>query len=252
MIRRLLLLVALLVVPLSASAGTVTVFAAASLRGSLDEVARAFEAQQKATKIVISYAGSSALARQIEAGAPADVFISADEDWMDYLAAKNLIQPDSRRDLLGNSLVLIAPTASAKPVEIKKDFPLAKLLGKDRLAMATVATVPAGKYGKAALQSLGVWSAVEGQVAEAENVRAALAFVARGETPYGIVYGTDALAEPGVRVVGTFPASSHPAILYPVALLRDAGSLGEATAFLGFLKGTAARSIFASHGFTLP
>lgn len=250
MFRPVLLVIAMMLAPLGAQAGTVTIFAAASLRGALDDVARAYEARDDATRLVISYAGSSALARQIDAGAPADIFISADDDWMDYVAAKKLIRPATRQPLLGNSLVLIAPAAAkTAPFPIVAGFPLR--LQDGRLAMASTTAVPAGKYGKAALQTLGVWGTVADRVAEAENVRAALAFVARGEAPFGIVYGTDARAEPLVTVAGIFPAGSHPPIVYPVALLGTSKE-PKALAVLAFLKGSVARDVFERHGFTIP
>jgi molybdate transport system substrate-binding protein len=227
----------------------ITVFAAASLKNALDDAAKLYE-QKTGDKVAISYAASSALAKQIEAGAPADIFFSADLDWMDYLAKANLIDTASRRTLLGNTLVLIAPKDSAVFVTIAKDFPLLTALGVDgKLAMANVDSVPAGKYGKAALSSLAVWDAVSPRVAQAENVRAALAFVAKGETPLGIVYGTDAKSEPAVKVIGTFPEDSHPKIEYPVALLASAKP--EARKFLDFLVSPEARPAFEAQGFTV-
>ena len=192
----------------TARAGDVTVFAAASLKNALDAQARRFEAAT-GKRVVIAYAGSNALARQIEAGAPADVFVSADTEWMDHVEARKLVVPGTRVDLVGNALVLVAPADSAVSVSIGPSFALAKALGAGRLAMANPDSVPAGKYGRRALESLGVWSSVERQVARADNVRAALALVSRGEAPLGIVYRTDALADPGVRIVGTFPASTQ-------------------------------------------
>src|SRR5579863_2044869 len=213
------LLTALFATTPAAMAATqdIVVFAAASLKDALDAINTDWQ-MATGKHATISYAASSALAKQIEAAAPADVFISADLDWMDYVAKKDLIVPASRHNLLGNSLVLIAP-ADAKPadVDIKADFPLAKLLNGGKLAMADPNAVPAGKYGKAALTKLGVWDAVSGSVAAAENVRACLLLVARGEAPYGIVYKTDAAIERKVKIVGTFPAYTHPAIIYPIA-----------------------------------
>lgn len=227
----------------------VTVFAAASLKNALDDAAKAYEAKS-GDKVVISYAASSALAKQIEGGAPADIFFSADLDWMDYLQQKNLIDVGSRKTLLGNTLVLIAPKGSTVSLTIEKGFPLVQALGSDgKLAMADVNAVPAGKYGKATLTYLGVWDAVASRVAQAENVRAALAFVARGETPLGIVYGTDAKAEPAVRVVGTFPEDSHLKIEYPVALLASAKP--EARKFLDFVVSPTAAPAFEAQGFTI-
>ncbi len=235
---------------LPARAADVTVFAAASLKEALGAAAAAYKAKT-GKAVTVSYAASSALAKQIEAGAPADVFFSADLDWMDELAKKDLIDPASRLTLLGNTLVLVAPKASTATLAIGKDFPLATALGTDgKLAMGAVASVPAGKYGKAALAELGVWDAVAPHVAEADNVRSALAFVARGEAPFGIVYGTDAKAEPGVRVVGTFPEDSHKPIVYPVALVK-ASTNPDAKAFLDWLVSPEARPAFEAAGFTV-
>jgi molybdate transport system substrate-binding protein len=246
----LLLLLGLLALPLApAKAADITVFAAASLKNALDDAAKLYQAKT-GEKVVVSYAGSSALAKQIESGAPADIFFSADLDWMDYLQEKNLIDVASRHTLLGNTLVLIAPKDSTVSLTIDKNFPLLQALGSDgKLAMASVDSVPAGKYGKAALTSLGVWDQVAPRVAQAENVRAALAFVARKEAPLGIVYGTDAKSEPAVRVVGVFPADSHPKILYPVALTASAKP--EARAFLEFLLSSEAAPAFEAQGFAI-
>ncbi len=233
----------------SAQATDITVFAAASLKNALDDAAKKFEAKT-GEKVVVSYAASSALAKQIEQGAPADIFFSADLDWMDYLERKKLIDTASRHTLLGNTLVLIAPKDSTVSLTIDKNFPLLQALGADgKLAMASVDTVPAGKYGKAALTYLGVWDQVAPRVAQAENVRAALAFVARGETPLGIVYGTDAKSEPAVKVVGTFAEESHPKILYPVALTASAKP--EARKFLEFLMSSEAAPSFEARGFSI-
>ncbi len=232
-----------------AQAADVTVFAAASLKTALDDAIKLYETKT-GRKVVASYAASSALAKQIEAGAPADLFFSADLDWMDYLEKKNLIDVPSRHTLLGNTLVLIAPKDSTVSLTIAKDFPLLQALGPDgKLAMAGVNSVPAGKYGKAALSHLGVWDQVAPRVAQAENVRAALAYVAKGEAPLGIVYGTDARSEPAVRVVGVFPAESHPKILYPVALVAPAKP--EARKFLEFLLSSEAAPAFEAQGFTV-
>jgi molybdate transport system substrate-binding protein len=233
----------------AAQAADVTVFAAASLKNALDDAAKLYQAKT-AGKVAVSYAVSSALAKQIEAGAPADIFFSADLDWMDYLEKKHLLDTASRHTLLGNTLVLIAPKDSDVVLPIEKDVPIVQALGPDgRLAMASVDAVPAGKYGKAALSYLGVWDAVAPRVAQAENVRAALAFVARGEAALGIVYGTDAKAETAIRVVGIFPADSHPKILYPVALLASARP--EARKFLDFLLSSEAAPAFEAQGFTV-
>jgi molybdate transport system substrate-binding protein len=223
------------------------VLAAASLKNALDEVSGQHLMPQGG-KISISYAGSSALARQIENGAPADIFISADRDWMDYVEKRGLIRPDSRVNLLRNEIVLIAPADSKASVEIKPGFPLVTLLGGGRLAMADPDYVPAGKYAKAALEKLGVWSSVAGKIARAENVRAALNFVSRGEAPLGIVYRTDAAADRRVRIVAVFPAQTHPPIVYPAALLKGASDPG-ASMFFEFLNSAQAREIFRKHGF---
>lgn len=228
------------------AADTVTVFAAASLKEALDENAKAYEAKS-ADKVVISYAASSALAKQIEAGAPADLFISADLDWMDYLEQRSLIKADTRQNLLRNRLVLIAPADSKVSVNINPGFPLAKLLGDGRLAMANPDAVPAGKYGKASLEALGVWKDVQSKVAAAENVRAALVLVSRGEAPLGIVYRTDAAAESKVRAVGLFPENTHPPIIYPIA--ATAAGKPAAVALLKWLSEPQARAIFVKYGF---
>jgi molybdate transport system substrate-binding protein len=226
-----------------------TVFAAASMKTALDEVASAWKAETGKAAL-ISYAASSALAKQIEAGAPADIFISADRDWMDYLGERQLIDTATRVDLLGNAIVLVAPTGSASEIAIAEGFPLATLLGDGRLAMASVDSVPAGKYGKAALEHLGVWDSVKDRLAQAENVRSALVLVSRGETPLGIVYRTDAAADAGVTIVGTFPAESHPPIIYPVALTTAAKD-PDAAGFLAFLQTVAARAVFEKQSFTV-
>ena len=227
----------------------VVVFAAASLKNALDHVDAQYR-RDTGKSAKISYEASSTLAKQIENGAPADIFISADLDWMDYLAQRNLIKPSTRKNLLGNELVLIAPKDGATPVKIEPDFPLAKLLAGGRLAMADTSAVPAGKYGKAALELLGVWSSVAGQIAQAENVRAALVFVARDEAPFGIVYRTDAAAEPDVAVVGLFPEDTHPPIVYPIAL--TAASTGpDAAGFLAYIESAKARPLFEKQGFTV-
>lgn len=232
-------------------ARAILVFAAASLKDALDATAEGFTAGS-GVPVTVSYAASSALARQIEAGAPADVFISADRDWMAYLAQRDLIEPATRRDLLGNGLVLIAPRTAPVELRIAPGFALATALGEGRLAMANTLAAPAGKYGRAALEALGVWAAVSDRIVQAESVRAALALVARGETPLGIVYRTDAAAEPDVVVVDTFPAETHPPIVYPVATIAGADH-GGAAAFVSFLAGDEARRQFEAHGFsTLP
>jgi molybdate transport system substrate-binding protein len=233
----------------AAAAQDVTVFAAASLKNALDAIGAAW-AEETGMEAVVSYAASSALAKQIEEGAPADVFVSADVPWMDYLAERDLVKADSVVDLLGNRLVLVAPADSDAAVAIGPDFDLVGALGDGRLAMAQVDSVPAGKYGKEALASLGVWDAVEGHVAQTDNVRAALALVARGEAPFGIVYATDANAESAVKVVGTFPEDSHAPIIYPAAVTAGTAS-ADAGAFMDFLRTNAAAALFEKHGFTV-
>ncbi|HXP03300.1 MAG TPA: molybdate ABC transporter substrate-binding protein [Stellaceae bacterium] len=235
--------------PAVAQSNDVLFFAAASLKNALDAIDAQYQADT-GKHVTVSLAASSTLAKQIESGAPADIFISADLDWMDYLAQKNLIKPDTRKNLLGNELVLIAPKESAAPVTIAPGFDLAKALGGGKLAMADTSAVPAGKYGKAALLKLGVWDQVSGQIAQAENVRAALALVARGEAPLGIVYQTDAAVEPGVKIVATFPADTHPPIIYPIALLAGSTNL-DAAAYLEYLEGAKARPLFERQGFTI-
>jgi molybdate transport system substrate-binding protein len=238
--------------PVPAHAAGIVVFAAASLKNALDAVAAKWHATSGKTA-AISYAASSTLAKQIDNGAPADLFISADLKWMDYLQQHRLIKPQSRVDLLGNALVLIAPKDSAlkqAALTIAPGLPLAAMLGKDgRLAMADPTAVPAGLYGKAALAKLGIWPRVEHRIAAAQNVRAALALVARGEAPLGIVYRTDAAVEPAVRVIGTFPAGSHPPITYPLAQTVTARPV--AGDFETYLRGPAAARVFEAQGFTV-
>lgn len=236
-----------------AAAGEVTVFAAASLQTALDQIASRWEAET-GNDVTLSYAGTPALAQQIAQGAPADLFLAASEDWMDDLQSKDLILPESRRDLLGNSLVLVAH-GQAQPVEIGPSLDLAALLNGGKLAMAFVDSVPAGVYGKEALTSLGLWDAAEPHVAQTENVRAALALVATGEAPLGIVYGSDAIAAQAagddVSVLGTFPEDSHAPITYPAALVAGRDN-PEAAQFLDDLSSREARAIFAAQGFTVP
>lgn len=227
----------------------VTVFAAASLTNALQDAAKDYEASGGG-KVKLSFAASSLLARQIEAGADADVFFSADAEWMDYLSERKLIKPATRRDVLSNRLVLIAPAGSKVALTIAPGFALAAALGDSRLALADPDTVPAGKYAKAALTKLGVWDAVANKVARAENVRAALAYVARGEALLGIVYATDAKAEAKVGTVDTFPADTHAAIVYPVALTASANG-PEAEAFLAYMLSGRAAAAFERHGFTV-
>lgn len=227
--------------------GPLTVFAAASLQESLSTAGAAWTATSD-TPVRFTFGASSAIARQIHEGAPADVTVSADEDWMDWLADRGGIVPATRRRLLSNQLVLIAPAGSVSTLKIAPGMPLATSLGAGRLALADPVAVPAGRYARAALISLGVWTSVEGRLLPAENVRAALAYVARREAPLGIVYATDVRAERKVRVIGVFPASSHPAIVYPAAMTARAHNSGAA-AFLDFLQGPRASAIFKRHGF---
>jgi molybdate transport system substrate-binding protein len=240
-------LVAALLPAGAALADRITVFAAASLTNAMAEIEAGFEAAT-GHEVAVSLAGSSALARQIQQGAPADIFISANPGWMDALESDGLLETGTRVDLLRNSLVLIAHGPEAAPVEIGAGLDLAGLLGERRLAMALVEAVPAGIYGKAALESLGLWESVAPRVAQADNVRAALALVATGEAPYGIVYATDAVAEEDVTVIGTFPAASHPPIVYPAADLANRDVAAEA-AFLDYLRGPEARAAFERQGF---
>jgi len=245
------LAVALVVVAVSGSAKAedVLVFAAASLKNALDEAAASLH-QTGGAKVNISYAASSALAKQIEAGAPADIFISADLDWMNDAQQHGMIQTATRANFLGNVLVLVAPADSNAKIDIKPDFPLASLLGDGRLAMADPDAVPAGKYGKAALQKLGLWNSVENKVARAEDVRAALVFVARKEAPFGIVYRTDAAADRGIKVVGVFPPDTYPPIIYPIALTAQSKN-PDAVKFLAFLRSADAKPFFEKQGFTV-
>lgn len=233
---------------IAAHAETVTVLAAASLKGALDEAARAFEAQSP-HRVRLAYGASSALARQIEAGAPAHLFISADREWVDHVARQGRVE-GTPSVLLTNELVLVAPRGAAPRLAIAPGLALAAALGRGRLAIADPRHVPAGKYARAALVSLGAWRSVEARLAPAENVRSALALVARGEAPLGIVYRTDAEAEPAVTVVGAFPAGSHPRIEYPLARLKGAGAAADA--FGRFLEGGVARAVWTRHGFGAP
>jgi molybdate transport system substrate-binding protein len=232
----------------AAQAQAPTILAAASLKEALDEAASLYR-KEKDVQAVIAYGSSAALARQIESGAPADIFISADLDWMDYVGKKNLLAPGTRRNLLGNRLVLIAPAKQPVKLQPAPGFPIAKALGNARIALAEPNSVPAGRYAKAAFEKLGVWNQVAPRVAAAENVRAALLLVARGETPLGVVYQTDANAERGVMVAGVFPADTHPPIVYPIAALK--GAKAGAAPFLEFLSRPRARAIFEKHGFAV-
>ena len=226
------------------------VFAAASMKTALDAIALKYVADGKPAP-VISYGSSGTLAKQIQSGAPADLFISADQKWMDVLAKDSAIDPKTRETLLGNTLVLVAPADSTATLKIAKDFDLSGALGADgKLAVCTVSSCPAGIYGKEALEKLGVYKAVEPKLAQADNVRAALLLVARGEARFGIVYGTDAKAEPKVKVIGTFPESSHMPIVYPVAVVKGSKN-SDAVGFEAFLRSPEARTILTGQGFTL-
>lgn len=232
-----------------AAAENITVFAAASLTNALQEIADKYQ-QGKEVKIVSSFASSSTLARQIEQGAPADLFISADQQWMDYAVQKKTIDEASRYTLLGNKLVLVAPTAS-KPqqVTLSESTDWKSLLKGQRLSVGDPDHVPAGIYAKEALQKLGAWDTVSAQLAPGNSVRVALALVERNEAPYGIVYGSDAIASKKVTVVGTFPEESHKPVEYPVAMVKDHNS-ATVTAFYNYLKGPEAAAVFKRYGFT--
>lgn len=232
-----------------AQAAPLTVFAAASLQDVLGPIGEAFT-RAGGRPVRFSFAGSQALARQIDQGAPADVMISADLEWMDWLAERRRIVAATRRDVVSNRLVIIAPAAARTTLKIGPGMPLARALGGGRLALADPAAVPAGKYARASLTRLGVWSSVERRLAPSDNVRAALVFVARGEAPLGIVYATDALSEPRVRVVGVLPETTHPRIVYPAAVVAAAARPREAAAFVGYLRGPAAQAILRRAGFT--
>ncbi len=234
--------------PALAEDKSLVVFAAASMKNALDDIDAAFTTKT-GVKVSASYAASSALAKQIEQGAPADIFVSADTDWMDYATSKKNINEPTRVNLLGNSIVLIAPKDSKiENVTIGPGFDLAKLAGDGKIATGDVKAVPVGKYAKAALEKLGAWQAAEPKFAMADSVRAALTLVARSEATLGIVYSTDAKVEPGVKIVGTFPADSHPPIIYPVAATTTAKT--EAADYLAFLKSSAAKTILEKYGFT--
>ncbi|WP_454886921.1 molybdate ABC transporter substrate-binding protein [Sphingomonas oryzagri] len=247
LIRLLLPLLAAATLGQAASAKAPLVFAAASLQESLNAVADAWAAQHH-ERPTISFAASSALAKQIDAGAPADIFISADEPWMDDVQKNGLVAPGTRVSFLANTLVLVAPAGSGGTIAIKPGFPLAKVLGDGKLAMADPDSVPAGKYGKAALTALGIWPQVQAKVVRGDSVRAALAFVERGEAPYGIVYATDAFASKKVRIVGVFPSKSHAPITYPIARLSAASS-PDAEGFRRFVISKDGRAIFRKYGF---
>ncbi len=236
-------------IPASRAVDNVVVFAAASLKTALDAVNASWKAET-GKQATISYAASSALAKQIEGAAPADIFISADLDWMKYLSDRKLTKTGTEVRLLGNRIVLIAPKDSSAKVTIKKGFAIADLIGDGKLAMADVKAVPAGKYGKSALEALGVWGAVEGKVAQAENVRAALKLVSTGEAKLGIVYQTDAASEPGVKILGAFPEETHAPIIYPAGIIASS-TKADAAAFLKYLQSAKAKTLFEQQGFTV-
>jgi molybdate transport system substrate-binding protein len=251
MILRVLLIAALVWLPQGVSAAEkndqVLVFAASSLTDVLNELAETY-AKAGHPKPAFSFAASSALARQIESGAPAALFISADEQWMDYVAERKLVADGTRASFLGNTLVLVTPADKPQKVDIKAGFPLAKVLAGGKLSMGDPDSVPVGKYGKAALENLGVWSVVEPNVIRADNVRVALAFVERGEAAAGIVYATDAALTKKVSVAGTFPASSYPPVSYPIGVIA-ANDTPAARAFREFVLGAEAKAVFAKYGF---
>lgn len=230
------------------STAPITVFAAASLTDALQEIGTGY-AQQGAPPVRFSFAASSVLAKQIEAGSQADVFFSADAEWMDYLQMRNLIQKSSRHDVLGNSLVLIAPVASTVSLKIGPGFALSAALGAGRLAMGDPDSVPAGRYARSALTTLGVWNEVADKLVRADNVRTAMNFVARGEAPLGIVYSTDALVDKKVRIVDTFPRNSHLPITYPLALTAVASS--QAQQFVDYVRGPIGSAVFKKYGFVI-
>ena len=244
MVPKYALALMLAALPVTAQAEEVVVFAAASLKTALDRIAQDWQAET-GHQVLISYAGSNKLAVQIMAGAPADIFISASPEWMDAVAAEGLVT--EQQDLLGNTLVLVGQPGAAA-VDLAPGVDLAAVLGEGKLSMAMVDAVPAGQYGKAALEAVGAWEAVRPMVVQSDDVRAALRLVATGEAPYGIVYASDAVAEPGVAVVGTFPADSHPRITYPAALLSGAADPADRD-FLAALGAGKADAIFAAQGF---
>ena len=235
--------------PAQAQGGDIVIFAAASLKDALDTINAKWQ-KETGKKAIFSYAASSALAKQIEQDAPAQIFISADLDWMDYVEQKKLIKPESRVNLLGNRIVLIARKDNAQSIEIKQGFDLAKLVGRGHLALANVESVPAGKYAKAALEKLDVWPSVADKLAQSADVRAALLRVSRGQAPVGIVYQTDAAADQNVTIIGTFPDNTHPPIIYPVALTTKASN-PDAAAFYAYLRGAKATAEFEALGFTV-
>jgi molybdate transport system substrate-binding protein len=233
----------------AAFADDVLIFAAASLKNALDDAITSYTKTGGAAPKV-SYGSSGALAKQIDADAPADIFISADPNWMNDVQKNNKIRTDTRFDYLGNVLVLVEPADSTTKVDISQGFPLAKMLDDNKLAMADPDSVPAGMYGKAALQKLGVWDAIEPKVARAQDVRGALLFVSRKESPFGIVYQTDAAADKGVKIAGVFPANTYPPIIYPAAITASSKS-PDAAKFLAYLKSDAAKPSFTKQGFAI-
>jgi molybdate transport system substrate-binding protein len=259
-LRRAAALLATLATPLPAASAApqqrqdrppLLVLAAASLKNALDEIGARYATEAGGARVAASYAGSGVLARQMENGAPVDLFVSADREWMDHAQARKLIRPETRIDLLGNALVLVGPKGAA-PVAVESGFDLAGLLGPgDRLAMGEPRSVPAGRYAEQALTALGAWDKVKGRAAFAENVRAALALVSRGEAPYGIVYRSDAAADPGVAVVGAFPEDSHSPIVYSAAVAASTGRAAESAALLAWLRSPSARASFEKQGFTV-
>lgn len=234
--------------PKATAAGPV-IFAAASMKTALDAIAASWTAEAGRTPSIV-YGSSAVLAKQIEQGAPADIFISADLDWMDYLDKAKLIRPGTRRNLLGNALVLIEPADAAAELKIAPGFDLAGVTGDGKIAVCTVTSCPGGIYAKQALEKLGIWASVEPKLAQADNIRNALLLVARGEARFGIVYATDAKAEPKVKVVGVFPESTHSPIVYPVGLV-DTSKNPEAARFVAFLSSQAATKILTGQGFTI-
>lgn len=241
-------LAALLFSFVPAQAADITVFAAASLTNALQDIGKSYEAKTH-NHVVFSFAASSTLAKQIERSSGADVFMAADTDWMDYLDSKGLIDHSTRKNLLGNSLVLVVPAESKTTINVTDHFPLLAGLNGGRLSIADPDSVPAGKYGRAALIALGVWSSVQDHIVAAENVRVALGYVARKEAPVGVVYKTDAMSEPNVKIAGTFPENSHQPIVYPAALTSDAKS--EAKNFFDYLSAAKAKAIFERAGFAV-
>lgn len=241
----LVLALACLAAPSARAAEKLTVFAAASLKNALEAAGAAFT-EETGVAVVFSFAGTSVIARQIEAGAPADVFVSADVDWMDHVTRAGAVDAASVRTVAANTLVVVAPRERDAPLDLAAPRSLLARLGDGRLAIADPETVPAGRYGKAALEALKLWAAVEGRLAPMENVRVALAAVARGEAPLGIVYASDAAVEPDVAVVARFPENTHPPIVYPAALTKSASP--DALRFLDFLRGAAAAEAFAAAG----